>query len=444
MKPRIRFGVAVVAFANVACAVVAQPMLSPPAGPITATSGRMGVRTEIRSIPYVIGAPGSYYLSQTLTQTPGMGGVVIISDNVTLDLMGFSLIGVGIPGVSGITLGPGVFANITVHDGFVTGWGGSGVDLGGASRVHVFNVGAAGNGVNGVSVGASSIVRNCIAYSNGSNGFALGSKSKGTNLIATLNTVQGILTADGCHVSDSTASFNGLNGYMIGDGGVVIGSTASTNGGNGFELTANVRVTDCVASFNGFTTVFGNGFAAMAPGSILSGCAAYNNANNGFVSMPAPGPIGSAIHDSIASFNGFTTGVGDGISDFKTIMGCTANTNAENGIQVFELGHVVRNTCEGNTVNGIAAMGGGNVIEFNTVALNGIAGIITILNPGPALNFINGNRAHYNGYVDPAPFVPQYVFGPFDSFAPIFPPGPPIPGPLPFAPSAAGNANIVY
>jgi hypothetical protein len=206
---------------------------------------------------------------------------------------------------------------------------------------------------------------------------------------------------------------------------------------------ASVRAADCAASLNGFGTIVGDGFLLLGDASIAGGCAAYNNSDCGFQGGPPLTP-GSSVHDCIAEFNGFVSGVGDGFNGLIEVVDCTATNNLDSGIETGTGGHVVRNTCRMNLAAGISATGDGNVIEQNNLNYNGVIGIDTTLNPGPGGNFIAGNRAHFNGYVDPAPFVAQYAFGPPDTFAPISPPGPPVPGPMAFAPSFGGNGNIVY
>ena len=55
-----------------------------------------GVGTKITTLPYTIRTPGFYYLAQNLTYTAIPGNAVTVqADDVTLDLMGFSLTGVG-------------------------------------------------------------------------------------------------------------------------------------------------------------------------------------------------------------------------------------------------------------------------------------------------------------------------------------------------------------
>jgi hypothetical protein len=397
-------------FAVVGCAavwcpdsVLAQPSLLPP-GPPTAPSGRMGVRTEIRSLPYTITAPGSYYLASTLFQTiAGSPGIIIDASEVTIDLMGFALIGLGSPGDDGIAFGPGgPYRDVTIHSGFIAFWGGDGLDsitsgFGPIPGMHVWELTAYENDGEGIRIGPGSIVRHVISSNNTLAGIYVDRKCKVTNAVATLNGGPGMITGPYCHVSDSVGSANASDGIVLGPQNVLIGSTFDNNGSNGVILSLSSRVTDCTASENGFGFGFGSGFFAGGDGNVLGGCAAYNNFNSGFDSIVAPPFGGSSVHDCFASFNGFGSGIGDGFTNFRTVSGCTANGNSDNGIEVMANGHVFKNTCEGNGANGIEALADGNAIEENHVVGNVLVGITTIANPGPGGNLATRNRAHING-----------------------------------------------
>ena len=72
---------------------------SAPPGPTMKTLDEVEPRIPIKGLPFTISNPGSYYLTKDLS-TNGVG-VIVDTDNVTIDLMGFSLIGPD----SGSTLG---------------------------------------------------------------------------------------------------------------------------------------------------------------------------------------------------------------------------------------------------------------------------------------------------------------------------------------------------
>ena len=85
-----------------------------------------GVGTQITTVPYHITAAGFYYLGGNLN-----GRIYIESNNVTLDLMGFTMSGSGAGSGTGITIS-GVRHNVEIRNGtvrnFVDGIGAHFVD----------------------------------------------------------------------------------------------------------------------------------------------------------------------------------------------------------------------------------------------------------------------------------------------------------------------------
>src|SRR5437588_12623981 len=74
----------------------AQGTLTPPGAPAPAmkTLTQIEPRTPISSLPYTVTNGGSYYLTANLTGVALQSGITIQADDVTLDLNGFTLIGV--------------------------------------------------------------------------------------------------------------------------------------------------------------------------------------------------------------------------------------------------------------------------------------------------------------------------------------------------------------
>ena len=122
MKTRNRIGIAIVVLSSTAGGVssaFAQGSLTPPGAPAPAmkTMAQVEPRTPISSAPYYITQPGSYYLTTNITATGH--GIIIQADRVTVDLMGFSLLGSRGASSCGISLTAS--SNAALHDVVVRG-----------------------------------------------------------------------------------------------------------------------------------------------------------------------------------------------------------------------------------------------------------------------------------------------------------------------------------
>ena len=204
--------------------------------------GGAPVGTKITSVPYTISNPGFYFLGGNLTYSGTYRAIIVNADNVTLDLMGFSL---SHPGP--LVVGNGIYMegryNVEIRNGTVSG----------------FNVGIWENNSNGAQHRVSNVRAISNAYSIWLNG-----KNHLVNACTGSNGVVGIFAGSGA-ITGSVASNNGEHGIELLGSGSLIGNIANNNGTTGFLFgTAIIMVDRNSASDNG--TNYSAGGASTAWG----------------------------------------------------------------------------------------------------------------------------------------------------------------------------------
>jgi hypothetical protein len=173
--------------------------------------------------PVTISLPGSYRLTGNLTVPNADTTVIhITTNNVTLDLDGFSILGpVVCPGPSapcsdsgsGVGIDASSSARVTVTNGIVQGMGSHGIFCANECRIErVHAVSNAGVGIGTTGAGAAAVLV-CTANNNG---------------------LDGISVSNGL-VNESGASFNRMDGISLGNGSAS-GNTATGNGALGLNL----------------------------------------------------------------------------------------------------------------------------------------------------------------------------------------------------------------
>ncbi len=196
--------------------------LAPP-GPTRPVSLRdIEPRTPIHTadIPLTITEPGSYYLVEDITW-PGVDDAITIgADDVTIDLMGFTLRLGGVPGgASGIVSAGG--QNLVVRNGTIADCYPSGIDIGGSALIQnvlvenswLFGIHAGSesmildsrvthSGV-GIDVGDNSVIRGCALRFN-ERGIYAGRSVRISDTIVTGASIFGISAGEHCTVSECT------------------------------------------------------------------------------------------------------------------------------------------------------------------------------------------------------------------------------------------------
>ena len=307
---------------------------------------RIDPRTPVQSLEgsatsiFVITTPGSYYLTDNIVGVPNMSGIEITSDNVTLNLRGFSLTGVSEPGSLneiGVDI-QGNRSNVVIMNGFINNWKdgifGRNTQNGRVREVRLDKIHA-----DGIVLAAKAQVTACTVRGSG-NGF-------------------GILVGDLSTVSQCAAENNFTAGIEVGRSSAVIDSSSVENGEKGISIGPGSTVGRCVVARNGNSGISGEA-------STIVNCVAINNF------------------------------IGIDVSKNGVIIGCTVTNNSSYGIQVAQ-SCLVRNNTLGENKTGISVEGSQNRIDSNNITGGDDTGIMALI--GGNLIIRNSVRVTGTGYV---------------------------------------------
>ena len=428
MKTSLRSGALMCAFLFASIiSTFAQGSLTPPGSPAPTMKSLDQIEPRIpvdathtpgdSADLYVISAPGAYYLTGDVNGVSGKNGILIQATNVTLDLNGFALIGVG-GSLAAITDGGVNHGNATIRGGSIVGWGGNGIDLSHSFGSLVADLIVTSNGGVGVTLGDTCVLRDCmirvnsgdgadaghnatvthcssVGSGNGS-GFSLGSDSTLTASTANFNKSLGIFAATGSNLSYCSANENATGGINTGSGVVLTSCTAYNNTGVGIQCGDGAALASCAAYKNAtYGIICGNGCQ-------LTGCGAYQNQGGSTVDAIYAG-YGCTLTDCVASGN--TVQYGILVNPYSTLIHCTASQNTSN--QSISAGIIADGctvnacNCSNNTTTsatvtattgmGIYCNGTDSIIEHCTCIFNSGDGINVVGRCIVRANLANGN-----------------------------------------------------
>ena len=222
-----------------------QGALTPPGAPAPTMKSldQIEPRTPISSAPVTISASGSYYLT-TNVYASTTSGITIATNNVTLDLNGFALLGTSYgPGISL----SGNLTNITVRNGSLGGWEfGVSASTGGSGNIVLEHLLLSGCDIDGIVAALPAVVRCCTCNGNGSFGMALYGGGQVTDCAISYNGKHGIyiaaapVTVTGCFVANNAES--GI--FLDTPGNEVIGNTCIGNNTGASFVDAGIYVND--------------------------------------------------------------------------------------------------------------------------------------------------------------------------------------------------------
>jgi len=214
------------------------------------TSTLFGGFTSVQD-GFTIEEPGSYYLAENIATTGG--GIIVRADEVTIDLMGFTLEGGTGPGIDGYGYG-----RINVRNGTIRNWSGTGIVI--ANEALLSDVIVANNQGSGMDIGLDSRVVDCIASGNSVHGIIAHWGGIIEGCVASNNGENGIWSAGyaGTLISGCAVDFNGRNGIRVLDDAKVHGNQIRANDPSGTTGKAGIWVEGWNNHIEGNTIVENN------------------------------------------------------------------------------------------------------------------------------------------------------------------------------------------
>ena len=378
---------------------LAQGSLTPPGapGPTMKTLDQVEARTIVNAAntpgdathQFIITTAGSYYLTGNITGVSGKHGITINSDNVTLDLNGFALLGVS-NSLSAILV-TDAHRNLRIRNGAIKGWS-FGINSPGAMNSQFEHLRVSQN-VTGILCGDGNVLSEVSTEANTGSLPALktGAGCLLTSCFAASNNnSDGIATGAACTITASTAIANVI-GFNTASGCTIIGCTVSFNTGIGIFPGNACTIKDCTAVLNG-TGIDAGGQSD----SLIINCAASQNSGSGILAGDRSHIIGCTANLNGTGVNG--SGISGGIR--VTVKNCSASENQKSGIVVLGDSVVLENHAshngQGMAAAGISSSGGsGSRIEGNHSRDNIGTGILANAGDTVVRNTSGGNSTNY-------------------------------------------------
>jgi parallel beta-helix repeat protein len=269
-----------------------EPAAAP--APTMKTLDQVQPKTPIQSLStssdakYLIDRSGSYYLTADVNGVdPARHAIGVEANDVTIDLMGYSLIGPASGMGSGIHMDGR--RNVEVRNGTVRSFAQSGIyEADPAGRNHrLINVRVFSNGMLGIFLqGEGHLVRDCTSADNHSTGVYAGSASTLTGNTVYQNDGYGI-SAGASTITANTVTGNDDAGILASDRSLVAGNTVSSNNQSNGATQAGIYVTDsCLVranaiSHNNKNDIYVSGAGNCIERNLLTNSAGYGINFNG-------------------------------------------------------------------------------------------------------------------------------------------------------------------
>ena len=286
------------------------------------------VRTPISSVPFTITSSGSYYLTGNLTQPllgGGGGGIDINADNVTIDLMGFTIFGASTNPLTGVT------SNVDDH----------GIQFSGRSGVTIKNGVISGFGRAGIYSGFTGAQGNSVEDIKALGNGALSSTASYSGII---------LVSTSSRIERCSAVNNGGYGLFVGTSGIIKDSSASENGRFGIYGWSGATLTNNTA-YNNQGGIYGGS------GATLTHNTAYRNQGWGVHADGSNTVIGNTVYQNNLSSTDFSGGLR--VGNDSLVKNNTVDGNRHTGIRVFSADNMLKDNHVADTIN----INGGGVAD---------------------------------------------------------------------------------
>jgi len=334
--------------------LLAQGSLTPPGAPAPTMKSlnQIEARTPVDATntpgspccdQFAITHPGSYYLTGNINSSGLSAAIFVLTNDVTLDLNGFTMNGIGYSGCVGISVAPG-YQNVVIRNGTLLNWYVGVQDQNASCSLE--NVGVYESSNNGFLLGNNCHLKNCDAVSNSNTGISVGNFCTVTDCRASGNLYDGIAGGSDCVISGCQANnnnnlaFPSTAGIFLEDRFTVSKCTANSNFISGFFLGSHGQIIQCVADTNA------NGIWVQT-GCTVKDCVANGN----YIGIEASGND-NVLEDNHASFNGDDGILTGNASTEDSIEHNHTTGNGNYGIYSYVPGAnvVVRNTSNNNAV----------------------------------------------------------------------------------------------
>lgn len=184
--------------------------------------------------PVTLSQPGSYRLTGNLTVPDReTTAIQVTSDDVSIDLNGFALLGPNIANGFGRGVSASGRTNIQVRNGTIRGMGERGLFLG--NRAVVEDLRSLQN-LDGIEVGIDSRVMRSSAIENRVAGIKVFGKSLVLDCVASRNGEDGIVAGQSSRISGNTVNNNGRYGILTDGTGLLLHNTLMDNDDFGLLL----------------------------------------------------------------------------------------------------------------------------------------------------------------------------------------------------------------